>query len=169
MNRKQILIIKNPIIMKKSIYTIAFLLSIFSVILSSCGKDDDDMPSQLDGKYHLVMDNNTVADGETEEVGMIGNTISLSMGEDFGILISGVPESVGGVAQIGDDDSVASVVITGKNLLENGEDEMYFSISGTVTRTSGSKISFEGTCSKMGDTTIHTFSGTAESDIYKII
>ena len=154
--------------MKKSIFTIAILLSIFSVVFTSCSKDDDEMTS-LKGKYNLVLDGKTVASGETEEVGMVGNAISLSLGEDFGILISGVPESVGGVAQIAGNGSATSVSITGKNLLGNGADELYFSISGTVKRSSGSKITFEGSCSELGSTTVHTFSGSAESNAYKII
>lgn len=135
---------------------------------TSCSKDSDDATT-LKGTYKLVLDGQTVASGETEEVGMIGNAISLSLGEDFGFLVSGVPESVGGEAEIGASGSGTSVSITGKNLLGNGEDELYFSISGTVKRTSGSKITFEGTCSDLGGTTIHTFSGSAESNAYKII
>lgn len=155
--------------MKKSILKIAILLSAFAIMATSCGKDEDGLPATLDGSYKVTMDGTTVAEGETVEVGMIGNAISLSKGADFSVLITGVPESVGGTAQIGGDDSETIVTISGKNLLKDGGDEMYFSISGTVTRTSGSKISFEGTCSEMGGTTIHTFSGTAESDAYKII
>ena len=138
------------------------------MIVTSCSDSDDDLIT-LDGKYSLVLDGITVASGETEEVGMIGNAISLSKGQDFGFIISGVPETVGGEAEIGANGSGASVSITGINLLGNGEEELYFSISGTIKRTSGSKITFEGTCSDLGGTTVHTFSGTAESDAYKII
>lgn len=155
--------------MNKSILKIAILLSAFAIMATSCGKDDDDLPTTLEGKYKVTLDGKTVADGKTQEVGMIGNAISLSLGDDFSVLISGVPESVSGVAQIGGNNSETSVTIMGKNLLKAGEDEMYFSISGTVTRSSASKITFEGTCSELGGTTVHTFSGTAESDAYKII
>lgn len=154
--------------MKRSIFTIAVILSVLSLVFTSCS-DSDDGITTLEGKYKLTLDGTTVAEGTTEEVGMIGNAISLSLGEDFGFLISGVPESVGGEAEIGASGSAASVTITGKNLLGNGEDELYFSISGTVKRTSGSKITFEGTCSDLGGTTVHIFSGTAESNAYKII
>lgn len=154
--------------MKRSIFTIVFLLGIFSLTLNSCSDDGDDVTT-LKGTYKLVLDGQTVASGETEEVGMVGNAISLSLGEDFGFIVSGVPESVGGEAEIGATGSGTSVSITGKNLLGNGEDELYFSISGTVKRTSGSKITFEGTCSELGGTTVHTFSGSAESNAYKII
>lgn len=154
--------------MRKSILKIAILLSAFAILATSCSDSDDDITT-LEGKYTLVLDGSTVASGTTEEVGMIGNAISLSKGDEFGVLISGVPETVGGEAEIGANGSDASVSITGINLLENGEDEMYFSISGTIKRTSGNKISFEGTCSDLGGTTVHTFNGTAESDAYKII
>jgi hypothetical protein len=153
--------------MKKSIFKIAVLLSVFAFLTTSCNKDDE-LPSQLEGKYKVTMDGKTVADSKTEEVGMLGNAITLSLGEDFSIIISGVPVSVGDVAQIGDDTGT-SVIISGKNLLKTGEDEIYFSISGTVKRSSASKISFEGTCSEMGSSTVHTFSGTGESDAFKII
>ncbi|AHW62371.1 hypothetical protein FH5T_20425 [Draconibacterium orientale] len=115
------------------------------------------------------MDGTTVASGETEEVGMVGNAISLSLGEDFGFIVAGVPETVGDEAEIGAQGSGVSVSITGKNLLKSGDDEMYFSISGTVKRTSSSKITFEGTCTEFGSTMVHTFSGSAESAAYKII
>ena len=155
--------------MKKSIFKIAILLSAFAILVTSCGKDDDEkIPDQLSGKYHLVMDDTTVADGTTEEVGMLGNTVSLSVGEDFGVIIAGVPESIGGTAQIGGQGDGCSVIISGRNLLSNGTDEMYFSVSGTVKRTSGSKITIEGTCTNLSGGT-HTFNGTAESDAYKII
>lgn len=155
--------------MKKSIFTIAILLSIFSITFTSCNKDEPDGPIQLDGTYKLVMNGNTVAEGTSEEVGMVGNAVSISDGEDLAILVFGVPETVGGEAVVGDSGSACSVSITGKNILESGADEMYFSISGTVKRTSASKVTFEGTCSSMGGTTIYTFSGNVESDAFKII
>lgn len=155
--------------MKKSIFLLAILFVIFSVTLNSCSKDKDDDPITLEADYLLKLDGNTVATGTTEEVGMVGNAISFSLGEDFGVLITGVPTSTGGVATIGDASSACSLSITGTNLLENGTDELYFSISGTVTRTSGSKISFEGTCTDFTSSVVHTFSGTVESDVYKVI
>jgi hypothetical protein len=155
--------------MKKSIYVLVVLMCVFSVSLNSCSKDDDGDIITLDGKYTLVMDGTTVATGETEEVGMVGNAISLSLGEDFGFIVAGVPETVGDEAEIGAQGSGVSVSITGKNLLKSGDDEMYFSISGTVKRTSSSKITFEGTCTEFGSTTVHTFNGSAESAAYKII
>ncbi|SMO80350.1 hypothetical protein SAMN06265379_10835 [Saccharicrinis carchari] len=155
--------------MKKSIFKFTILLSAIAIMTASCGKDDDKKPAQLDGKYKIAMNGKTVVEGKTEEVGMMGNAISLSLGEEFGLLISGVPESVGGEAQIGGNNSETTVVISGKNLLKTGSDEMYFSIKGMVKRSSANKITFEGTCSEMGSSTVHTFSGTAESAAFKTI
>ncbi|WP_346854459.1 hypothetical protein [uncultured Draconibacterium sp.] len=155
--------------MKKTFFLLAILFATFTVTLNSCSKDKDDDPITLEADYLLKMDGSTVASGTTDEVGMVGNAISFSLGEDFGVLITGVPTSTGGVATIGDATSACSVSITGVNLLENGSDELYFSISGTVTRSTGSKISFEGTCTDLTSSVVHTFSGTVESDVYKVI
>lgn len=155
--------------MKKAILKTTILLSIFAFIASSCDKKDNELAPKLDGKYKVSMDGEVVAEGETEEVGMMGNAISLSLGQDFGILISGVPESVGGEVQFDANNTDVTVTISGENLLRSGDYEMYFSISGKVKRSTASKITFEGTCSEMGSSTVHTFSGTAESDAYKII
>ena len=154
--------------MKKLILIFAVLFSFLSILITSCNKDDDPTP-HIEGKYHLIIDGNTVADGKTEEVGMVGNAVSISVGEDFGVLIVGVPVTTGETAQIEGADAACSVSITGKNLLDDGAGEMYFSVSGTVKRTSGSKITFEGTCSELGSSEVHTFNGYVESDIYKVI
>ena len=155
--------------MKNSIYALVVLMCVFSVALNSCSKDDDGDVPAVNGKYTLVIDGTTVASGETEEVGMVGNVISLSLGEDFGFIVAGVPETVGSEVGISAQGSTVSVSITGKNLLKSGEDELYISISGTVRRTSDSKVTFEGTCSELGSTAVHTFSGSAESTAFKII
>ncbi|WP_111707208.1 hypothetical protein [Lutibacter citreus] len=158
--------------MKKTIKFLTVLVLVAaSFTFTSCSSDDDnDLHTQLeDGKYKVTMDGSIVAEGTTEEVGMVGNSISLSVGNDFGVLISEVPETVGVEVKIGENNSETTVIISGKNLMKTGTDEMYFSISGTVKRTSESKIYFEGTCSEMGGTTVHTFSGTAESVAFKVI
>ena len=59
--------------------------------------------------------------------------------------------------------------ISGNNLIKNGEDKIYWGISGTVTRTSATKISFTGVCKEDASATItHTFEGYIESDVYKV-
>jgi hypothetical protein len=64
------------------------------------------------------------------------------------------------------------VTISGKNLmLSDGSNETYYATSGTLTRVSLSKISFEGICSDFnyGNETTYSFSGFMESDAYEII
>lgn len=159
--------------MKKSIFKIAMLLSIFSVVLTSCGKDEPTNPDQEDGNYTVKMDGNTIATGTTKEVGWLETsetTMSATMAkDDFSVLIGAVPKETGDVNTFDSSNSSGTVSIIGKNiLLTDGSDELYFSISGSVKRESQTKISFEGTCSAMMSTETHSFSGTIESDAFKI-
>jgi hypothetical protein len=153
--------------MKKSIFTIAILFSLFSVVLSSCDEGDDDsspLSTDASATYKLVMNDNTVAEGtSTNKVMMFDNTVNMGgTGSDLVITITEVPESIGGVADI------ASLSISGINLLESGEDETYWAFSGTVTRTSATKISFDGACGVKSNAEQHPFSGYVESDAYKV-
>lgn len=154
--------------MKKSIYTITFLLSLFTVALCSCNKDKDDDASGdsqgVSATYKLEMNDNIVAEGtSTNKVMMLDNTINMGgTGSYFVITITNVPESIGGVVAIGSGDK-SNLSFQGKNMLESGTDEIYWAKNGTVTRTSTTKISFEGTC-RAG----HSFSGSVESDVYKV-
>ncbi len=158
--------------MKKSILTIAIALSALSVVFTSCKKDKDDevAPGQTEGTYNVIMDGQTIASGSTIEVGLLGNLISIAKGDDFSVLVASVPENVGGVFQYTDSISSGTVSIMGKNLLlSDGSDELYFSHTGTVTRESNTKITFEGSCSALFSTEMHTFSGTVESNAFKLI
>jgi hypothetical protein len=158
--------------MKKSILTVAIVLSALSVVFTSCkkDKDEDGVPAQTEGTYNVVMDGQTIASGTTIEVGWLGNLITISKGDDFSVLVASVPENVGGVFQFDETLSSGTVSIMGKNLLlTDGSDELYFSKTGTVTRESNTKITFEGTCSAMLSIETHTFSGTVESDVFKLI
>lgn len=156
--------------MKKSILKIAILISIFSVLLSSCGKDEIDTPETPEGKYTVKMDGKTIATGTTIEVGWLENLATVSEGDDFSILVGAIPTETGGITQFDESNSTGTVTIMGKNLLLTDEsDEIYFSNSGSVKRESSTKISFEGTCKAMLSTTSHTFSGTIESDAFKLI
>lgn len=156
--------------MKKSILKIAILLSAFAIMATSCGKDDDPTTDKPEGKYTVKMDGKTVATGTTIEVGWLGTLASMSQGEDFTVLVASVPEETGGVYTFDSSHSTGTVTIMGKNLLlTGGSDEAYFSASGSVTRVSVTKISFEGTCTALLSTDTHTFSGTLESDAFKIV
>ncbi len=141
------------------------------MVFSSCSKDKDNTtPAQPTGEYNVVMDGNTIASGSTIEVGYLENLATISEGDNFSVLVGSVPTSVGEVTQFDESNSSGTITIMGKNLLlTNGSDEIYFSKSGSVKRESATKISFQGTCSAMLSTETHTFSGTIESDAYKLI
>ncbi|MDY0103043.1 MAG: hypothetical protein RBS07_08880 [Lentimicrobium sp.] len=158
--------------MKKSILTIAIALSVLSVVFTSCKKDKDEdvVTGQTEGTYDVKMDGQTIASGSTIEVGWLGNLITIANGDAFSVLVASVPENVGGVFQFDESLSTGTVTIMGQNLLlTDGSDELYFSHSGTVTRESDTKVTFEGTCKAMLSAEVHTFSGTVESDVFKLI
>ncbi len=162
--------------MKKLFFTIAILFSLFSAGLSSCSKDDT-APEATDpsGTYTLVMNSNTVAEGtSTNKIMMFDNTVNLGgAGSELVITITNVPVSIGGSIEInqssGTNGDHCQLTISGNDLIKNGEDEIYWGISGTVTRTSATKISFTGICKEDASATItHTFDGYVESDTFKV-
>jgi hypothetical protein len=156
--------------MKKSLLAIAIILGAASTILTSCNKDEVDPLDQWGGSYELLMDGKVIAKGDTEEIGLLGNAASASNGEEFGILLANVPLSAGGVTNIDDTEESGMVSITGRNLmLDDGSDELYFAISGSITRESASTITFEGTCASLNGATEHSFSGSMESKAFKLI
>lgn len=156
--------------MKKSILAIAIILGAASTVLTSCNKEEVDPLDQWGGSYELLMDGKVIAEGDTDEIGLLGNLASVSDGEGFGILVANVPLSAGGVTNIDESDESGVVTITGVNLLlDDGSDELYFSVTGTIKRESASTITFEGTCASLGDATTHTFSGSVESKAFKLI
>jgi uncharacterized protein YodC (DUF2158 family) len=97
--------------------------------------------------------NATISDGDN--ISIFATGFSFSVNESFD-MINGGPQ----------------VTISGKNLmLSDGSNETYYATSGTLTRVSLSKISFEGICSDFnyGNETTYSFSGFMESDAYEII
>lgn len=155
--------------MKKSVYFVALLLISLTVVFTSCGKDDDPEIEQTEelGSYKLKMDDQMVSEGSSPEVGMMGNNISISKGENFGIVLFGIPLNVGDQVEL--DDSNSPITITGKNLLLNtGDPEWYISMSGSMERTSKSKVKFEGVCQDITGNA-HTFEGEVESDVFENI
>lgn len=141
-----------------------------SLMLTSCVKDI--LPDEDDwgGTYELMIDGEVVKSGSTEQVGLLGNLASVSEGDDFGLLVANVPGTKGGVTNIDDSDESGLVTITGRDLLkDDGSDELYLSMSGSITRASSSKITFEGTITSLDDVSSHTFSGTLESNAFKLI
>lgn len=170
--------------MKKSIFTLAIILSLFSVVLFSCNKDDDDDDDDNNGSpantevsstYKLVMNGNIVAEGtSTNKILLYGTTLNMGgTGSELVITITNVPVSIGGSIEIEETSGVngeyCQLSISGTNLLANGADEIYWGTDGTVTRTSATKISFTGICKEDAAGTItHTFIGNVESDAYKV-
>lgn len=159
--------------MKKSIFKTAIILSALVLILGSCSKKSDENtrpPAQLAGKFKLVLNDVVVADESTNEVGMYEDIVTVGRDENLGIIIAKVPTTVGGVTNIGDDANSGSVSISGMNILNSdGVTEVYISISGTITRDSETKVSFQGTCGQLGSPTVINLSGYAESDAFKTI
>lgn len=163
--------------MKHSTITIAIILSFFFIALNSCKKDEDNSTSdtEISGNYNLIMNGNTVAEGtSTNKVALYGTTVNLGgAGSELVITITNVPVSVGGTIEIdqssGTNGDHCQITISGNNLIKNGADEIYWGISGTVTRTSATKISFTGVCKEDASATItHTFEGYVESNAYEV-
>ncbi len=139
--------------MKKTIFTITLLISIFSVSLISCNKDDDDPQDTIieSGTYQLVFEGITA----TEVVG------NISVCEDGYFLIAGKTPNGKSLA------INMSKIATGQTLLFCTEDEIencienggcslsitalqnnYYSISGTATRTSEKTLTASGNLRK---------------------
>lgn len=159
--------------MKKSIFKMTLILSALVLILGSCSKKNDDnptTPAQLNGKFKLEINNVLITEETTEDVGMLGDLITMGNDAGLALIIVKVPRTVGAVTNIGDGDEDGSVSISGENLLNtDGSAEVYFSVSGTITRVSATKVSFEGTCNSFGTAGVYSFSGYAESEAFKII
>lgn len=156
--------------MKRTFLAITVFLGTMSLMLTSCTKDILDEDGEWGGTYELLIDGEVVKEGSTEEVGMIANLASVYDGESFGVLVANVPGSNGDKTQIDDSEEGGAVTITGRNIIkEDGSDEMYISASGTITRVSSSKITFEGTIVSLDDLSTHTFSGTIESNAFKLM
>jgi len=163
--------------MKKSIFTLVFFFSLFSLVLNSCSKDDDSSLGLSDqsGSYQIIMDANIIAEGtSTQRVLLYENTLVLGgAGSDFVITITNVPETIGvsNAIELGSsiNDDNSQLTISATNMLESGDAETYWGTTGTITRTSATKISFEATCQiDASGSVLYTFSGTVESEAFKV-
>ena len=153
--------------MKKSIFTIAILLSIFSVVFTSCNKDDDDpVVDDLTGRFEFKIDGVMSKSGTSAEIGFLPNEQGnyedlITIGNDeISIVVSGIPRTTGGTVNIDGGDPGISIVV--------GQD-LYTTVSGTLTRTSASKISFNGKCAKLLESQEYTITGYVDSDAWKVI
>jgi len=154
--------------MKKSIFKIAILLSAFAITGISCSKDEKTSPEPelVTGKFEIYIDGSLFSEANTADVGYIQdneqnyeNTVTIG-NDDISIIVSQFPRLIGGVVSM-DTDSDPGVLITST--------EMYGAVSGTLTRESGSRISFEGKCKKLTESQEYTISGYVESEAWKVI
>lgn len=153
----------------KNVFSITIISIAIIVLFSSCKKDDPDIigSGDMDGKYEILIDGSVIAEGSTDEVGLMQdadqnyvNNVTIG-DESISISVFQFPKNVGGTVEMDtDSDPGLSVIKLGV---------IYGTISGTLTRVSDSKISFEGKCTKLLDPNEHTISGYVESDLWEVI
>ena len=155
--------------MKKSIKFLTILvLVVTSLSFTSCGKDDDDNPAAvLTGNFTVSLDGVLFIEGTNADVGLIQDndktyqTLVTIGNTEVSIVVTGFPRKIGDVITM-DTNGDPGIMIT------SGQD-LYTTKSGTLTRTSASKISFNGKCKKLLDAQEYTITGSAESDAWKVI
>lgn len=156
--------------MKKSIVLLVALFSVFSLAVTSCSSDDDSSsgPEVLTGTYEIYIDGTLYKEGTNADVGLTKdsegnyvNTITIGTGTEVAIVVSGFPFSVSDNVTMGQNGDPGVNITSGQDL--------YSTISGTLTRTSASRISFEGTCTKLFETQVHTITGYVESEAWEVI
>ena len=160
--------------MKKSLFTIVILFSLFSLGLSSCDNKESDDPTtpgiegDASGTYKVILDDNVVIEGTATKIIFYAGELQLQNSDaDLTITLNHIPDPIGGANSFSEGGLEASqFIVSGPNLLGSGEDETYYAFTGAVTRTSATKISFEGTCGASPSAEQHTFSGSLESDAY---
>lgn len=153
--------------------TIKFLTVLVIVVTSfsitSCDKnnDDDTGPELLTGNYKVSLDGMLLKEGTNADVGLIQDNDKtyqnfVTIGDtEISIVVTGFPRTIGDEFTM-DTDSDPGIILTA------GQD-YYSTISGTLTRTSASKISFNGKCVNLLGTQEYTISGYMESDAWKVI
>ncbi|MCL5130330.1 hypothetical protein [Algibacter sp. L4_22] len=156
--------------MKKSITLIAILVSLFSLTFTSCSSDNDtnSSPEVETGSYEIYLDGVLFLEGTNAEVGLIKddqgnyvNTVTIGTGTEVVIVVSGFPTTIGDVSNMVDDGDPGVNILTEQNL--------YDTRSGTLTRTSASKISFDGTCTDWPNLQSYSITGYIESEAWKVI
>ena len=168
----------------KQFYAPVILLALI-LTFAACGKDEDsaDPSGQTNqyskaGTFKLYMNDSLIRDGNTDEVGMAQgldgqyvNTVTLNNGTILTMMLSGFSKTIGEDIVLNDGgDDEAIVTIGGWDIFRDDREEMYFSQSGTISRTSATRISFEGLCTEMlnSNDTIK-FSGYYESESFQMI
>ncbi len=138
------------------------------LVLASCSKDSEKPKEETySGTFKVVLDDVVLREGTTPIVGVVMNTQqeyvnTATMGDDeIAIVVNQFPRTIGATVdfELGGD---PGLVFTYNKIV-------YTTSSGTFTRVSGSKISFEGMCKEMISQTSHTILGSVESEIFKVI
>ncbi|WP_299781708.1 hypothetical protein [uncultured Formosa sp.] len=156
--------------MKKSITLIALLVSLCCLTFTACSSDDDSSSKSetLTGTYKIYLDGVLFLEGTHAEVGLIKddqgnyvNTITMGTDTEAVIVVSGFPTTIGDVANMVYDGDPGVNILTEQNI--------YDTRSGTFTRTSASKISFDGTCTDWPNLQSYTITGYVESEAWEVI
>jgi hypothetical protein len=159
--------------MKKSIFTIAILLSIFSVTFTSCDKDEDDLAQDLKVSAFTLTVGGVTA---TEVVGEImvcpdgyfgingktpdGNALAFTTGK----IMVNETRSICTIMQK-NDDFINCVDNGGFNIGGLFQMNHYSPISGTATRTSINDITVSGVLVNLVDLTEYAFTLEATASL----
>ncbi len=168
----------------RKIFALLFVSGLTLSFIACTTDDDQDIIKDItntetyNGTYELFINDSLISDGAIDEVGMTQwtdhpykNIVSLDRGTILQLLISGFSYTVGEQTTLNDDsDDEPTITFGGWDILYKDREEFYFSTGGTLTRTSDSRITFEGTCSEMlNSNDIVSFRGYYESEAFKEI
>jgi hypothetical protein len=121
--------------MTKSIFKIAMLLSIFSIVVSSCGKDEVEPEAETTGSFTMTYDGVTYTGAEQNSLILSFGTIAAAGTAGDGFLLT--------VIGVGDDGTTTNIVPNESSvMLDFGAvvgSEGFVAQSGTIKRT-GKKI-----------------------------
>ncbi len=153
----------------KNVFSISIISIVIILLFSSCKKDDPEIigSDDLSGKYEIYIDGSLFAQGTTDEIGLIQDNEQVYQNlvtigdETISIAVYQFAREIGGVVEMDTDSDPGLTVLK--------EGDLYGTVSGSMTRESGSKISFEGKCTKLLDQEEHTISGYVESDLWEVI
>ena len=116
----------------------------------------DNETDEESGTYQLYMNDSLISEGTIAKVGIVEgldraylNQVAMSQGAVFNIYLFGFSYTVGETVVIDNEsDNAAQVVIDGWDIFLTDREEMYFSKSGSLTRTSARRIIFSGVCAE---------------------
>ncbi len=153
--------------MKKSILKIAILLSIFSVILNSCSKNDNEPEAETMTSFTMTYNGVTYTEADPNSLILGLGTISAkgTTGDGFLLTVIGIGDD-GTTTNICPDPSVCDDICS--LMLDFGAaegKEGFVATSGTVKRT-GNKIEISATGIGTTDFGTKTLSATIEVKVY---